>query len=109
GTGCSALTSGGGASAMAGGRQVPLGEAPAPNTWSHVIVSVSPDAARNDGSGTLTFNIEGQPAAFQPVPLLLGTLVASGIPLVGFASEVNGPSGPLEVQFDDITIDLSPD
>jgi hypothetical protein len=108
GAGCSALTSGGGASSAVGGHQVFIGDAPAPNTWSHIVVVATPDAVKRDGSGTLTFNIEGAPAAFQPVPLALATLVSTGIPLVGFASEVNGPSGALEVQFDDITIDLSP-
>ena len=28
--------------------------------------------------------------------------------LVGFAAEVDGPSGPLEVQYDNITIDVVP-
>ena len=108
GAGCSALTSGGGGGSMLGGRQVYVGDAPQPNTWVHIKVIATPDATKNDGSGTLTFNIEGQPGAFIPVPLLLGTLVAGGVPLVGFAAEVNGPSGPLEVQYDNITIDLQP-
>jgi hypothetical protein len=108
GDGCSALTSGNGMATATGGQQVPLGSAPAPNGWFHVVVIATPDAAR-DGSGKLTFNIVGQPSAFQPVPLLPGTLDPSGIPLVGFAAEVNGPSGPLEVQYDNITIDLKPD
>jgi hypothetical protein len=108
GGGCSALTSGGGGGGMgAGGLKNGVGSAPAPNTWSHIVVIVTPDPLRNDGSGKLTFNIEGQPGAFMPVPLFAGTLGGGGIPLVGFASEVNGPSGPLEVQFDNITIDLS--
>jgi hypothetical protein len=48
----------------------------------------------------------GQPTSSTPVPLGAGTLTPSGIPLVGFAAEVNDPSGPLEVQFDNIWIDL---
>ncbi len=109
GAGCSALTSGGGPSSMLGGRQVYVGDAPQPNTWVHMVVIATPDAAKNDGSGTLSFNIEGQPGAFMPVPLVLGTLVSGGVPLVGFAAQVNGPSGAFEVQYDNITIDLSPD
>ncbi|MGD0525848.1 MAG: hypothetical protein ABSE49_11925 [Polyangiaceae bacterium] len=109
GAGCSALTSNGtNPSTVAGGKNYPLGDAPAPNTWVHIVVVATPNTKLADGSGTLTFNIEGQPDAFMPVPLLLGTLAPAGIPLVGFASEVTGPSGAFEVQYDNITIDLSP-
>jgi hypothetical protein len=109
GAGCSALTSNGtNPSTAAGGKNYPLGDAPAPNTWFHIVVVATPNAKLDDGSGTLTFNVEGQPNAFLPVPLMLETLAPAGIPLVGFASEVTGPSGALEIQYDNITIDLSP-
>ena len=107
-TACSALTAGstGPSTAPLVGTQITA--APAPNTWFHIVVVVAPDPTGLPGAGTLSLNIVGQPTSPPVVHLVAGTLVASGIPLVGFAAEVNGPSGPLEVQYDNITIDLSP-
>jgi hypothetical protein len=107
-TACSSLTGGGsgtGGMPLMGSQ---ITEAPAPNTWFHLVVIVAPDPTGLPGAGTLSVNIVGQPDSPPLVHLIGGTLVASGIPLVGFAAEVNGPSGPLEVQFDNITIDLRP-
>jgi hypothetical protein len=101
--GCSALT-GGAASASPTGTALAL--APAPNQWFHIIVEVLPDRAGLAGAGTLTFDIVGVPGSTPTVHLAAGTLVASGIPLAGFAAEVEGPSGPLEVQYDNVTIDV---
>jgi hypothetical protein len=107
-TDCSALTGGNPGGGGGPGPGTPITEAPAPNTWFHLVVVVAPDPTGLAGAGTLTVNIVGQPGSNPTVHLPAGTLVASGIPLVGFAAEVNGPSGPLEVQYDNITIDLSP-
>jgi hypothetical protein len=106
---CSALTGGNGGGMAGPGPEIQLTQAPQPNTWFHLVVVVAPDAMGLPGAGTLTVNIVGQPNSAPAVHLPAGTLVASGIPLVGFAAEVNGPSGPLEVQYDNITIDLKPD
>jgi hypothetical protein len=105
-TACSLLTGGGGA-----GDGIPaqtfLTVAPQPNAWFHVVVVVAPSTS-GDGSGTLTFNIVGQPSSAPAVPLPPKMLPATGIPLVGFAAQTGGPSGAFEVQFDNITIDLRP-
>jgi hypothetical protein len=108
-TGCSALTGGNPGASSTPLTNVNITAAPPPNAWFHLVVVVAPDPAGLAGAGTLTYNVEGQPGSNPTVHLPAGTLVASGIPLVGFAAEVNGPSGPLEVQYDNITIDLSPD
>jgi len=105
-TACSALTGGGTGMGNVLLTQTLVTTVPALNSWLHIVVDVAPDRAGVSGAGTLTFNIVGQPGSAPTVTLPAGTLVASGIPLVGFAAEVNGPSGPLEVQFDNITIDL---
>jgi hypothetical protein len=106
-TACSALT--GAAVGPAGPpTQTFLMEAPQPNSWFHVVVDVAPIGF--DGRGRLDFNIVGLPSSAPPVDLAPGVLVPSGIPLVGFAAEVNGGgtgSGPLEVQYDNITIDVT--
>jgi hypothetical protein len=108
-TACSALTGGGGGTTTGPPIQKTITTAPAPNAWFHLVVLVAPDPTGAPGAGTLGFNIVGQPGSTPTVPLPAGTLVSTGIPLVGFAAEVNGMSGPLEVQFDNITIDLKPD
>jgi hypothetical protein len=81
-------------------------QAPAPNTWFHLRVQAIPDD-RVTGKGseillTLTPGLNTIP----PFPLPAGSLPRMGAPLVGFASEINAPSGPLEVQFDNVTIDV---
>lgn len=106
-TACSLLTGGGGGDVGGVPSQTFLTTVPPTDTWSHVVVVVAPGAG-GDGSGTLTFNIVGQPASSPTVPLPPGTLPPNGIPLVGFAAQTSGPSGPFEVQFDNITIDLKP-
>ena len=107
-TACSALTGGNpgmGGSSLTG---TVITAAPPPNAWFHLVVVVAPDPTGLPGAGTVSLNIVGQPTSPPVVHLVAGTLVASGIPLVGFAAEVNGVSGPLEVQYDNITIDLRP-
>lgn len=104
---CTLLANGGIGGSDAPISNNPLTPAPAPNTWFHMVVVVAPGTG--DGTGTLTFNIVGQPGSVAPVTLPSKTLPPGGIPFVGFAAQVNGPSGPFEVQFDDITIDLRPD
>jgi len=78
---------------------------PQPNQWGHITVDVVPDPS-GDGSGTLTFDLRGSTAGAPQVPIMAGTLTAQGAPLVGFAANVTGPSGPLEVQYDNVIVDL---
>jgi hypothetical protein len=80
-------------------------QAPAPNTWFHLRVQAIPDGVIMTGSQlllTLTPGLNTIP----PFNLPAGALPRRGSPLIGFASEVNPPSGPLEVQFDNVTIDV---
>lgn len=106
-TACSALTGGG-----QGPSQPPQGgvlaATPPANQWFRVVMIVTPDPSGN-GAGTLSFDVVGQPGSVPVIPIPAGTLPATGTPLVGFASEVNGPSDGLEVQYDNVTIDLKGD
>ena len=103
-TGCSLLNGGGAGGNSAGA--TPLTVAPGANQWFHILVDVLPDKAGLPGAGTLTLDVVGRPGSTPAVHLGAGTLVPSGIPLVGFAAEVDGPSGPLDVQYDNVTIDV---
>ncbi|HEY8039851.1 MAG TPA: hypothetical protein VIF15_08670 [Polyangiaceae bacterium] len=104
---CSGLTSGLDSGGGGGGppQQFPITGLPELNTWLHVKAIVTPNP---DGSGTMTLEFRGQPAASSPVPLPPNTLVPSGAPLVGFAADAHGGTGSVEVQMDNITIDLTP-
>jgi hypothetical protein len=107
-TGCSALNGGTPSrDASAGGppQSTYITGTPPLNQWFHVIVVVTPDAT-GTGAGTLTFDIAGEPSPGMPVPLSAGTLTSNGVPLVGFAAEINGQGGSLEVQYDNVWIDL---
>ncbi len=104
---CSALVGGVAAADAGPPTNIPLMPAPPPNSWFHVIVDVKPDLVELDGRGTMTFDVRGLPSGAPPVPLGPMFLPKDGIPLVGFASEVNDQSDGLEVQFDNITVDLT--
>jgi hypothetical protein len=107
-TGCSALNGGTLSRDASAGGPPPstyITGTPPLNEWFHVIVVVTPDPT-GTGAGTLTFDIAGQPSPGMPVPLSAGTLAPSGIPLVGFAAEINGQGGSIEVQYDSVWIDL---
>jgi hypothetical protein len=102
---CSALT--GSAGPQSGTPNQPLVNLPPPNAWYHIAVDVSPDLPTLPGK--ISFDFVGLPTGGQAtLDLPAGTLPPTGHPLVGFAAEVRGPSGPLEVQYDNITIDLGP-
>jgi hypothetical protein len=84
-----------------------LGPLPARNTWFHIVIDVTPDGS-GEGSGTLTINVVGEPTGYTPLPIAKGTLVASGAPLVGFSNAAQPGTSALEVDYDNVTIDLSP-
>lgn len=84
-----------------------LGPLPPLNSWAHVVINVTADPS-GDGSGTLTLNVVGQPTGYTPLPIAKGTLSPIGGPLVGFSNAPQPGSNALEVDYDNVTIDLSP-
>jgi hypothetical protein len=72
------------------------------NEWQHVVL----DVRRNptDGSGTVQPSLASA-GAIAPVPVGAG-LLAEGFPQLGVATSVSGPSGTVEIQFDNITVDF---
>ena len=84
-----------------------LTDAPPANQWVHLVVIVTPSPTGPTGSGTLTLDFVGLPVGSTPLSLPADTLDPTGVPLVGFAAQVIGPSAGFEVQYDNITIDLN--
>ncbi len=72
-------------------------------SWTHVKLEAK---RASDGSGIVTAT--GGVGAQVAPPIPPGSL-AQGIPLVGLATTVTGPSGPFEIQFDNVTIDFPRD
>jgi hypothetical protein len=81
-------------------------QAPAPNTWFHLRVQAIPDDRVTGAGSQLLMTLTPGLNTIPPFPLPRGSLPRTGTPLVGFAAEINAPSGPLEVQFDNVTIDV---
>jgi hypothetical protein len=69
-------------------------------SWTHFRLEAKRE---NDGSGTV--KAYGGAGAGVAPPIPPGSL-AQGFPLVGLATTVTGPSGPFEIQFDNVTIDF---
>jgi hypothetical protein len=112
--GCGALVmgAGGGGDAATGGDggAGPLhgfGGVPPLDQWNHIKADVTPSRS-GDGSGTFTFDVVGELAGNTPLMLAPKTLTASGAPLVGFSAAGIGPGAEVELQFDNITVDVSP-
>jgi hypothetical protein len=84
-----------------------LGPLPPRNSWFHIIVDVKPDS-NGTGSGTLTINVVGEPTGYISLAIQAGTLTPTGTPLVGFSNAAQPGSSPLDVEYDNVTIDLSP-
>lgn len=80
----------------------PVGPVPGLNQWFHVTLDVKRHAA--DGSGTVGFNMN-YPGVIAPPQIPSGFLTTSA-PAVAVATSVVGPSGQVELQFDDITVDF---
>ena len=73
-------------------------------SWTHFRLEAK---RAPDGSGTVTA-YGGAGAGVAP-PIPPGSLLDGGHPLVGLATTVTGPSGPFEIQFDNVTIDFPGD
>jgi hypothetical protein len=80
--------------------------APPPNTWFHLKVQAIPDDRFTGRGSQILLTLTPGLNTIPPYPLPSGSLPRTGVPLVGFAAEVNAPSGPLEVQFDNVTVDV---
>lgn len=83
-----------------------LGNLPPVDQWVHIKADVVP-SSKGDGSGTFTLDVVGQLAGYAPLPIAPGTLAPSGTPLVGFSAAGLPGSGGAELQYDNITVDLS--
>ncbi len=81
--------------------------APTPiyGAWLHITLDVKRGA---DGSGTLGFDFTGAGAG-SPPPIPPGSIPLSGVPAIALAASVMGPSGPVDIQFDNVAVDFPAD
>ena len=84
-----------------------LGALPVLDKWFRIVVDVTPDGSGN-GGGSLALNIIGVPTGYLALPIAPGTLTASGAPLVGFSNAAQPGTHAITVEYDNVTIDLSP-
>jgi len=73
-------------------------------TWTHIALEVQRNAA--DGSGTITFTATPGPGGGGMVPIIPPNSLSAGVPELGIATDVTGPSGAFEVLFDNVTVDF---
>ena len=74
---------------------------PNPGQWYHVSL----DLKRNsDGSGTVGFNIN-YPGVI-PAPQIPAGYLTNAPPAIAVATSIAGPSGQVELQFDNVTADF---
>jgi hypothetical protein len=73
------------------------------NEWQHIVLDVRRDPS-GDGSGTVQPTLPGA-GALTATAIPPGAL-APGYPQIGIASSVTGPSGNVEIQFDNVTVDF---
>jgi hypothetical protein len=76
---------------------------PTLNQWSHITLDVT---RNSDGSGTVGFDIN-LPGRLPPPQIPAGYLT-DGSPAVAVATSVVGPSGRVELEFDNVTVDFLP-
>lgn len=73
-------------------------------SWTHIALEV---LRNNDGSGVITFSATPNQGGGTNVPMIPPNSLGAGIPELGIATDVTGPStGPFEVQFDNVTVDF---
>jgi hypothetical protein len=73
-------------------------------SWTHIALEVQ---RNNDGSGAITFAAIPNQGGGVTVPTLPPNSLGAGVPELGIATDVTGPSvGPWEVQFDNVTVDF---
>lgn len=81
-----------------------VGPVPGLNQWTHLVL----DVKRNpDGSGAVAFTFD-YPGVI-PAPQIPRGFLTSSSPAVAIATSVVGPSGRVELQFDNVTVDFSAD
>lgn len=73
------------------------------NQWSHITLDVT---RNSDGSGTVGFDIN-LPGRLPPPQIPAGYLTDAS-PAVAVATSVVGPSGRVELEFDNVTVDFLP-
>lgn len=82
-----------------------VAKTPITGVWFHVTLDVK---RRADGSGALTFDFTGAGAG-SPPQIPAGAIPPSGVPAIALAASVMGPSGPVEIQFDNVVVDFPAD
>jgi hypothetical protein len=83
----------------------PVGPIPNAGTW----VRIQLDIKRNtNGSGDVGFTMTF-PGVINPPPIPAGSLAEDGQPLVAIAASIAGPAGPVQVLFDNVTVDFPKD
>jgi hypothetical protein len=78
-----------------------VGPVPTLNQWSHISLDVK---RGSDGSGVVGFDIN-LPGRLNPPSIPPGYLTEDS-PAVAIATSVVGPSGRIELQFDNVTVDF---
>jgi hypothetical protein len=82
-----------------------VGPIPTLKQWDHFTL----DVERNTGgSGTVAFNIN-YPGFLTPPQIPEGYLTENSAPAIALATSIVGPSGHVEVQFDNVTVDFPKD
>lgn len=70
--------------------------------WFRLTMTVT---RMSDGSGTIDFRVPAA-SSMAPPPIPAGSL-SEGYPSVAIGTDVTGPSGNIEVQFDNVTVDFA--
>ena len=78
-----------------------VGPVPNLNQWSHISLDVK---RNSDGSGDVGFDID-LPGRVAPPRIPAGYLTDQS-PAVAIATSVVGPSGRIELEFDNVTVDF---
>ena len=80
----------------------PVGPIPTLKQWVHIKLDVKRNA---NGSGDVGFTMN-YPGVLAPPQIPAGYLTGNAPPLVALATSVVGPTGKIDVQFDNVTIDF---
>ncbi len=75
---------------------------PVVSEWNHLTLDVQRAA---DGSGAVSFNLTGAGAGAPP-QIPAGSLPETGVTALALAASITGPSGPVDIQFDNVTVDF---
>jgi hypothetical protein len=73
------------------------------NNWQHIVLDIVRDSS-GDGSGSVQPTLSGVGAI--PLALVPAGFLSPGYPQLGIATSVTGPSGNVEIQFDNVTVDF---